>query len=253
MDNSENSPDSLFHYTTIETLLKLFEGIKEINGEKYFVFHASSVDYMNDSMEYQAVLNMCKTDVEEIEISTIKGEPYALSFSECDDSIPMWSMYSNFGKGVCFQFKFSALMDHFKEHYKDSSFKKCFYEKIEKQNEDKPFSPNDGETIHKIKNWDDELEDAAFFKDISFKNESEWRLMRWDSYLTQEHAIKFKSSSYVIVPYMEVIVPTNSLEKIILGRCADERNIESIKRLKLNTDKYLNFEIQKSTVTLKLK
>ena len=127
---SHNHGQLVYHYTTLETLTVLLRNIED----NYFVFHASGLHYMNDSSEFAygfnefrkilpALENRIGNIDDHIKISTkidnadqymqgrwnhefvntlIEGNmtPFTISTSSLGDSIPMWAMYGNAGRGV---------------------------------------------------------------------------------------------------------------------------------------------------------
>ena len=83
-------PKYLYHYTSVNVLCSLFTHMRN----EQFVFHASSIGFMNDSAEYSQALKHCSDFVDEKLMEIELGTPFALCFSEDSDSVPMWNMYA---------------------------------------------------------------------------------------------------------------------------------------------------------------
>ena len=129
--------ERVFHYTTMDALLKLIESIKDSSDKNSFVFRATNIFFLNDPQEYiygQKVLMDVLKEIEydkdvknEFRLSSFfsrhpnKSEdewlkilrnsiidneesPYVISFSRNEDSLPMWLNYGDNGKGVSLAF-----------------------------------------------------------------------------------------------------------------------------------------------------
>ena len=200
-----------------------------------FVFHASSVDYMNDSAEYSQALKHCSDFVDEKLMEIELGTPFAFCFSEKSDSVPMWNMYAKNGKGVCLKFCFSKLKKHFDQlKEKDKrfiKFDKCGYRDYIPKEDDKPLCsqpqhPNITELVKK-------MTEDAFIKPKCFSHEKEWRLMVWQSWIQNgKQKMLFKERQDELCPYLEIPVAVECLEGIILGPGASEQMIEATKLLR---------------------
>lgn len=131
----------IYHYTSIDVLMALFDGIQddEDTKKKCFVFHGSSIFSMNDTTEFIHGFNMIWDELPNIEknlnirderfkiskfwnniktekkveelnkeiIDAIYDSPYApfvICFSRKRDALPLWSMYGDNGHGVCLKF-----------------------------------------------------------------------------------------------------------------------------------------------------
>ena len=129
--------ERVFHYTTMDTLLKLIESIRDSSDKKSFVFRATNIFFLNDPHEYiygQKILMDVLKEIEydkdvkyELRLSSLFSRhpersedewqralrngifnngysPYVISFSRNEDSLPMWLNYGDNGKGVCLAF-----------------------------------------------------------------------------------------------------------------------------------------------------
>lgn len=129
--------DRIYHYTSVETLMHIFESVSESKGKRSLVFRASNIFYMNDPQEFLYGIDVLMEVLKEIEscknidssqklsdffnrhkektheewckivLDSIRAQndtPYVISFSKQRDSLPMWIHYGNKGKGVCLAF-----------------------------------------------------------------------------------------------------------------------------------------------------
>lgn len=129
--------ERVYHYTSMDALLKLLQSVKVNNEEECFVFRATNIFFMNDPKEFiygQEILMDVLRDIEydkdvdnnlrltstfskkeekseEVwlkelldDIQNQNGSPYVISFSRNEDSLPMWLNYGDGGKGVCLAF-----------------------------------------------------------------------------------------------------------------------------------------------------
>ncbi|MBR6286174.1 MAG: DUF2971 domain-containing protein [Bacteroidaceae bacterium] len=249
-------PNQLCHYTSVDVLCKLFVGSKN----KKLLFHASSVFFMNDSAEYMAALDCCRDFVTEIIMEKDLGMPFALSFSESENAIPMWNMYANDGKGVCLVFDFNQLKDYFESLQKSKKkgtnnsykFSLCQYKEFKYNNvNEKPTSsslnyPNTNERREK-------MTENAFIKPLSFNYEKEWRLMIWKEWPSSDkNKILFKVRNEELCPYLEIPIPVKCLKQIVLSPYASDQMVDSVRLLLANYAPRNPIRVDKSNITLKI-
>ncbi len=226
-------PEFLCHYTSIDVLCKLFTN----NTNGCFIFHASSVDSMNDNAEYMEARKQCRDGVEEIIMERELGIPFALCFSDKETNIPMWNMYANKGKGVCLLFNFRKIKNHIKALQKKDerliAFYKCIYKDILSNEKLKPL--DSGNQYPDTKELSKKMKDKAFIKPNCFRHEKEWRLMIWQDWVPNDnHIIHFKERKDELCPYLEIPIPVNSLERIVLRPNASEQMIDATRLLLAN-------------------
>lgn len=141
--------ERIYHYTSVEAFEKMFRKMKEDNSTE-LVFWASKVHYMNDPNElsflYDELLNALPDlekdlgikdvpfsmflslsknqlgisldlfkDIKDIVFNKIFKSAFAISFSKQKDYLPMWSLYGCNGSGLCLEFDYNALKEHFSE------------------------------------------------------------------------------------------------------------------------------------------
>ena len=243
-------PKSLYHYTSIDVMCKLFTNIQD----DLFIFHASSTETMNDGAEYEFVREQCSDESTEIIMEKELGIPFALCFSESGECVPMWTMYANKGNGVCLKFNFDKLGEYFKELKKGDnrsmSFSKCMYKPINANKKKKPFSVSD--TYPDIDQLKKNMIETSFIKPKCFSYEQEWRLMVWQDWLpNKKNNIAFKVRQDILCPYIEIPVSINSLEEIIIKPDAPTQLINATQLLRTNYGG-LSIPVNPASITLKV-
>lgn len=129
--------ERVYHYTSMNALLKLLESVETSSDKKSFVFRATNIFFLNDPQEFVYGQNVLMEVLNEIEyekeinhnlrISSLfsrhtektekewlkillddihdkNASPYVISFSRNIDSLPMWLNYGDHGKGICLAF-----------------------------------------------------------------------------------------------------------------------------------------------------
>ena len=104
----------LYHYTSIETLYKIFHNIEN----NCIRLRANYFKNMNDPVDCQYFIkevsqilskrdrHISKDEIEKMIEKSIYdvGIPYFISFTKLGDSLPMWYMYGDKGHGVAIGF-----------------------------------------------------------------------------------------------------------------------------------------------------
>lgn len=160
VENQERSK-RIYHYTSLETLYKLVDGVKD----NHFTFYAGSIYTMNDSQEMNLGYEYIKKNLPQIEdklhvnaeerISLlfnqaenniheafIKGmiqsdmTNFVVSFSSKPDVLPLWALYGDNGAGVCLEFSPFMIKKYYKELSLDRHIQimECVYGEIEISN-----------------------------------------------------------------------------------------------------------------------
>lgn len=293
-----------YHYTSLEVLQKLIEGIVEKDGQRYFVFHASSIFSMNDPQEfywgYQIVLNQLKSLDKKhhtkgiFKISTFaehysqelfyqvfidslykqKLIPFIICFSTCRDSLPMWSMYSKNGKGVCLGFRHLDTFLHLENNdIKDVSFVKHLqasevyydnsvlssalntidfgYERY--LNEVHKIGVNQGKVLWNIKiNYIASIMVciAPYIKTKDYKFENELRLFQS---VRDEQEVKYKvNAEGHLIPYVDTLIPVDWLSEIIVGPCLCYKPTEQALNCELMQKGLPDIKISRSSVSYRI-
>ncbi|MGO4211994.1 DUF2971 domain-containing protein [Terriglobus sp. 2YAB30_2] len=127
-------PEVVYHYTSMDTLLKIVRPTIG-SGAKLPVFHATSVNYLNDITERTFFLEAIsgrlqqpdawgKFSVSQFELSKffeemeepnamIRDLPFVSSFSGNRDSLPQWRAYCSNGNGVAIGIRTESLINAF--------------------------------------------------------------------------------------------------------------------------------------------
>lgn len=198
---------SLYHYTSLDSLEKICKSKNLL---------ARSISFMNDSSEFNHALEIAigiaekkiENSDNEFIYSKLKNfledainQPvplFIISFSQEPNLLSQWRSYTPYGKGVCIEFSVKRLQSLIE----GTSFKlvKCIYSEVDQRKKiEKTFeaavddiisvSMEYSEDEYKSKEVSDNvdarlakrfwafLETLAAFKNDSFQEESEWRLI----------------------------------------------------------------------------
>lgn len=244
-----NEPSILYHYTSLETLFAIINGINnEDENNVFFTLRATHASFLNDETEGRLLPNVLH-DIG-VEDSTlfifqgIEGYPFACSLSELGDDLNMWRCYAKDGMGVAIGLNYY----HLKEQLEDqlNRIEYVTHEELKER------LISEG-VIQKLNNEDKSpllrlLNKALNFKHSSFSAEKEWRI----SDLSLEHG--FRTSNGLIIPYIEFKIPTSVIETITLGpKCEFTKNKFSIYRMlksKISPCELATIDITKSQVPL---
>ena len=181
--------------------------------------------------------------------------PFIVSFSRCEDYLPMWNAYADRGKGVCLCFNNSDYeindiydFDNINIipylHAKDVSYGcvddvirnavlSLYKREIEKNS-------NEDEIARKQKMLSLfatlAVTISPYHKHKAYEYEDEVRLVQFKESGTD---VKYRvSKSGRLIPYIEVPMKLNYLQKIIVGPCADSQSI--IRELRIRFHEYMN-------------
>lgn len=236
-------PENLYHYTSIESLLSIINGI-DINNE-FVKFRSTHIAYLNDMTEGRLLQNALKKngineDVIKI-LEACKGYPFVMSLSENSDDLNMWRNYACSGAGAAIGLDAQTLCKTF------ANLKKCEYTTIEGLA--KRFScmtkQNEGEDCMPLNRL---LSESYFYKHISFKSENEWRIFDYS------FPDGYRQKSDVIIPYKEIKVPASAIRSITFGpkcdACKNGFAIMCLLKSKMSVKNVSNIEIRQSLVPL---
>ena len=258
---STDEPETLFHYTSIDTLEKI---LTESFGREYIILRGTHFEYLNDTKEVKFAIDIMQEIAKEFEdqgkdISKkklsehltsarwkrltnsfgIKSDLFITSFSENYDSLPMWNMYGNNGNGIAIGCKKSKIKT---ENNEFSAWGRCYYDKQKVKDSFQMYFPDIYDDIT-INNGQIRIGPELFLNDLSFHfgilkhksfdYEREWRFMKQLNLDRQQ--IKFHSSSGILKPFIENKFPKSDLKKIVIGLCADkDLSEQSVKMLLQN-------------------
>jgi len=212
----------LFHYTTLQ-------GFLGIVGSK--MMWATNIHYLNDSEEFVYGLGYLKTEAETrakdasagheavlLRVASLvdyfkQGYVYTASFAEDDDLLSQWRGYG-VGGGLCLGF----LVRDLQKIAERSGFRliKCIYEQSQKAALAKEFIDHSLTAIDATTALGNERVEelanqivtryqqlACAFKDPSFREECEWRII--SKFVPVDHeSVKVRGTATMLVPYFEV-------------------------------------------------
>lgn len=230
MNNNEEMtvPEKLYHYTSKEGFLGIIENK---------TLWASEILYMNDEKETRIPFEICKELLEEDKNANAKEEidhldeelkkllfkeligleTYVISFSEKKDDLNMWRAYGDNASGICMGFNSCELLEALEKNQKIKSMKwrKCIYDKQEQKNKIQNLLDSEKVDIGRLSEKLREF--STYFKDESFKDEHEWRIVVELNTGEYRDLKKARVGKDIFVPYCEL-----QIEKEKLPRCKVE-------------------------------
>lgn len=237
----------LYHYTSVETLLKIIDNIDD--GK--ICVRATHAKFFNDPHEYKLAIALLKSSLNKYEkeklikngsgknpitklfagMGQLLGDPFILSFSENQDDLTMWRSYGFDGKGVAIGFDKEMLVEYANSETSiNTQLIKCQYDKFKIKKEltkywEYNYDKIDLKDKNKIGlndfNFPVDLTKFSFsFKRNEYYPEKEWRLCKndWD-----DKNIRFKESDGLIIPYINHLLPKEIIKKIIIGPCSNKQ------------------------------
>lgn len=191
--------------------------------------------------------------------------PFIISFSKRKDFLPMWNAYSNRGKGVCLCFNNKGYVIKTNDR---ANIDVDFFHKLHAMDVTYGKIDNDVKNVAtslykeyylKYKDISDLQQRiqmmlnylitlivtfSAYHKHEAYEYEEESRLVKFrDGEKEVHYRIGHKGQ---LIPYIEVKVKLEYLEKIIVGPCADSESI--IRELKHQLSKYNITDIKPSSI-----
>lgn len=225
---NNNTPELVFQYTTWNAL---FNGIIRSNEEDCNKVHVFSTNckYMNDPKEVETgeqyvdmALKGFLGDCGECDDYRHRNAIYMSSFSENENSLPMWNLYGKNGNGVSVGFDLNLL-----RKYSKGTIKKCLYDTpknrlLFKNTLSKDRGSNCSNSGEKFQQYLMTLMDYA--KKGCYEYENEIRLTRE----ILEYP-EYRLYGNFLVPYVDNVYPKEVVKKIIIGPCNDfERSTKSL-------------------------
>ncbi|MBO4481286.1 MAG: DUF2971 domain-containing protein, partial [Bacteroidales bacterium] len=211
--------------STLPYLIDFEKLNKDKQAEPMLEFLATDINTLNDRTEFQEVNKMI-TDYQEskwdlIFIREICGYPFVISFSERQDSLPLWLTYASNGKGICLKFDKSEIRNHFKpkekEDYVLSDTGNCHYLetpefKLLKQNIKSLYSNYNNDVFrNNYSLFNKFFLQAAFLKNKAYSYENEWRVV----ILGKDYLFRPKLDNFTTCA--KVQIPLKCLKGIRLG------------------------------------
>lgn len=243
---SKNTPQYVYHYTSMSTLLHLIDFENATNNnqtEPMLEFLATDINALNDRTEYRAI-NQLISKIKQSEMdlkfmNEISGFPFVLSFSTQSNSLPLWRSYANFGHGICLKFDAKEIRNEIiipeqQKPYKWIRTGYCFYKETNEfkllKNEIKDLynDPLQDKFWNNMDKFNEFILESAFLKDKAYSYEDEWRVVILDkNYLFRPQSDSFATCA-------RVQIPLKCLKGICLGPCTidyDKLTIEKWRRM----------------------
>ena len=207
-------------------------------------FHATHIRYLNDISEYVYYQNLLWKSLKNhnkrisreafnkfISSCDLFSDPYILSLSQNDDSLPMWHMYSNGATGVVLEFDKGIIESTLMQHNPQNDnirLGKCQYkETIEKSvlesyiNAITKMNEHDKNIFNILRLYSIGIKDnMVLHKSPDYKYENEWRIY------SRSNIIHTKVSKGQIKPYVEIALPISCLKSIKIGPCMPNKEQE---------------------------
>lgn len=270
-------PRIVYHYTTMDTLQTILERIESEENKtpnetslNCFVLRGTHIEFLNDIMEFKLAAKLMADLIKEHELSldeksnkhiskkldenywkklaTFHGlmtPPFITSFSENNDSLPMWRAYGHDGKGVAIGIDKTPLREtSFNSTSGFPVWVKCSYDSNRLKN---IFSLGIAEVYNYFELKDDKLTLKGFpdfvtlsayfsmLKNVAYEYEHEWRLVKNYAISNYEKEIYFQEKGGFLRPYVGHFLPNNILKEIIIGPCSDYKT--SKKSLKMSLER----------------
>lgn len=223
-DKVKRKPIILYHYTTQDGLLGII-------SRKHI--WATNIHYLNDATEFGYAINLTLETLHDKEkescwvyqefshriMNILKSNDrlslYVISFSEVGDLLSQWRAYCSSSNGFSIGFGYGKILSLGMEQ--GFVLRNCVYDREDQKKainqilEDAYkilacelkgellLSPEDRATsffMHKF------VDVAPFFKDPSFSEEKEWRLVSLKNILNSD--LQFRSGKSMVIPYTEV-------------------------------------------------
>lgn len=226
----DNAPELVFQYTTWQALFNGIIRSMEDDDNKVHVF-STNCQYLNDPKEVETgeqYVNMAlegffgNSGESSDEDFRHRNAIFMTSFSENENSLPMWNMYGKNGNGVSIGFDLELLLK-----YSKGEIKRCLYDtELNRALFQNTFSMR---KVENILNSGDRFQQYLmtlmdFTKKGCYEYEKEIRLSR-----QVLESPEYRLSENYIVPYIDNIYPKEVVKKIIIGPCNDfERSTKSL-------------------------
>ena len=236
--------------TASQKILQEVETILNIPEED----RLSSTMYEDSKKQYFVE---CERGITRFTDSLYMAPPFVISFSKNRDLLPMWTLYGKNGSGIAIGFNRELL----EKNNNNFAVKDCFYGidvtdytaliNLIKYWYEMMLQKINGAThvytrvcqIELIMSINTHV--SAYIKHESYRYEQE---VRYRPYRVDD-SIKFRESNGLIVPYVEVNLPVDSIEEIVIGPTLDaERMKLSIELLLKTKGIYNDIEIKESDI-----
>ena len=306
--------EKIYHYTSVEAFDSMLRKMSE-KGSNELVFWASNIHYMNDPNELSFLydelvkalpelendleikespfsmftsLNLSQQgisfdlfkDIKDNVFNKIFKSAFAISFSKQKDYLPMWSLYGCDGSGLCLEFDYDSLKEHFAEtnniyrlielqyFIKEASiwiniaaFYKLYHDQLSLSESSNPMRLC-REFIARVL-----MEMAPLLKHQSYDYEKEVRLLYhiirpgdaddiiakaevepMGKNLGKEESPKVRVRNGQLIPYKEISIPVEYITKIIVGPTVNPQLQSEALKVLLKEAGLEKIEVEMSTV-----
>lgn len=219
---------NIYHYTNLKSFLEI------LKGDKVRLI-LTNVRYLNDEEEtreglrrLREIANEGRTENEkQLGISVdedIIDNAFTASFAHEVNSVPLWAMYANQGKGIAIGFDMDKLKEYFEQE--GLGFCKCMYDssKITKESTATPSSECPSSALNN-QFWP-LFEDCWSLccaclqcKHPAYAYEKEYRVF-WVNetpFRGNRYKIKYREKKDKVVPYIEIEIDKALVTKVIIG------------------------------------
>lgn len=265
----------VYHYTslgTLQSILNRMEAEEKKNNPFNLVLRGTQVEYLNDHMEFKIGSQLLTDSIHDHEKNLSEHEnkniahnlneaswkklatsldietlPFITSFSEEKDSLPMWQMYGQGGKGIAIGIeKCDINSTNYKSKPGYPVWCKCEYDKTAY----KRFLERHISDIYKYIEFHNNRWQINFYKNVyiseflcmlkhtAFSYEKEWRLVNTYSTNDVNKDISFLEKDGMVKPYVEHFLHNSLLKKIIVGPSPNQHIICKTVRMMLERAGY---------------
>ena len=237
--------ETFYHYTTIDALVN---GITKEDAEtgKEICLRATHCRFVNDSEEIKKGAQLISILLEQQDNTKTRKEHFdelmkqyenmfLLSFSENEDSLPMWNAYSNNSTGVAIGF------NRIQSLSKNDVALKCWYNTKELAKELKYYQHSEKYEIVSyalMKHMPQMLKNAAFEYEKEIRLIGDFKSSR----------VKFREKNGYIIPYKEVFFAKEQVKTITLGPCQYPENAKFSLRQLLDSRGFEHVKIIQSNI-----
>jgi hypothetical protein len=276
---------TVFHYTSIDGLLGITESSSIWGTNILYLNDASEFSYANTLLSSEiAAFCEANTDFikdkswgyyffESLENNIKKLLPsehfssYVCSFSEESDLLSQWRGYCKNNSGYSLGFKLNRLQSWVKQA--GFAIKPCIYEERKQIDAIAALLRKASERFvlevgREGQNWDakskriaadivvEYIQLAPFLKHPKFEEEHEWRIVANLKTEYVKDQIKFRTGSTMIIPYIEISLPTASgrlvMDEVFIGPTNDRELVAASVKLLLKSKNVTCNSLKCSTI-----
>lgn len=212
---------TLYHYTDISALASMFQ-------EDGICLRMTNTNCLNDKEELITGFNLLQSIYPKNRLMNKDGSElqneYVVSLSKAEECLPIWTTYGNNGNGVAIGFNEERLTKWLEEHayphdyciYDQTLFRSKLDEEIPQYYSGKRLSGSFSKVYAQVSH--DSLV-CLLLKNPAFCYEEEFRIAKYvdPRYPDKDQIIKFRERNGILVPFIELKLPYDLLDCIMLG------------------------------------